>query len=131
MNPGLFDLPHTTVEACDPFARLLLLDNAVAASGPKGTGRKSAGARLPDHQLLSDLAINATQYEMAAMSIVLCSGSLSRDRFRFGYGSCAEPAINDAQSSGGFPCASILANTAYGSVLLPEDRKVPSSFIQI
>ena len=66
---------------------------------------------------------------MTATPIVLCSGSLSRDRFRSGYGSCAEPAINDAQSSGGFPYASILANTVYGSVLLPEDRNVRSSFI--
>ena len=46
-----------------------------------------------------------------------------------GYGFCAEPAINDAQSLGGSPCASILANTVYGSVLLPADRNVRSSFI--
>ena len=47
-----------------------------------------------------------------------------------GDGCCADPAINDAQPLGGFPCASILVNTAYGSVLLPEARNVLSSFIQ-
>ena len=35
-----------------------------------------------------------------------------------------EAVINDAQSSGGFPRASFLAKTAYGSVLLPEERSV-------
>ena len=33
-------------------------------------------------------------------------------------------------SSGGFPRPSIFSNTAYGSDLLPEDRKVCSSLIQ-
>ena len=35
-----------------------------------------------------------------------------------------EADINEAQSSGGVPRASILAKTAYGSVLLPEARIV-------
>ena len=38
--------------------------------------------------------------------------------------SCLEVVINAAQSSGGFPRASLLAKTVYGSVLLPEDRSV-------
>ena len=46
-----------------------------------------------------------------------------------GCGPCLDAAINEAQSSGGFPRASILAKTVYGSVLLPEDRNVRSSFI--
>ena len=97
---------------------------------------------------MSDLVMTATWCEIAATSLVLCSRSLSRYRFWgrggalalpapslsgrchcSGDGFCAEPAINAAQSLGGFPCASILANTVYGSVFLPVDRNVRSSFI--
>lgn len=46
-----------------------------------------------------------------------------------GCGFCLEAVINETQSPGGFPCASIPANTVYGSVLLPADRNVRSSFI--
>ena len=38
--------------------------------------------------------------------------------------SCLDAVINEAQSSGGFPRASILAKTVYGSFLLPEERSV-------
>ena len=41
--------------------------------------------------------------------------------------SCLEAFINEAQSSGGFPRASILAKTVYGSVLLPDERSVDRS----
>ena len=50
-------------------------------------------------------------------------------RYRSACGFWPDAAINAAQSSGGFPRASILANTTYGSVLLPEDRSVRSSLI--
>ena len=41
--------------------------------------------------------------------------------------SCLDAFINEAQSSGGCPRASILANTVYGSDLLPEERSVDRS----
>ena len=62
-------------------------------------------------------------------ALALPAPSLSGRCHCSGDGFCAEPAINAAQSLGGFPCASILANTVYGSVLLPVDRNVRSSFI--
>ena len=54
-----------------------------------------------------------------------------RTQFEGGYlparQSCLDAANNEAQSSGGLPCVSILAKTAYGSVLLPEARSVDRS----
>src|SRR5690606_38060131 len=44
--------------------------------------------------------------------------------------SCWLAAINAFQSSGGLPRPSIFSKTAYGSDLLPADRKVCSSFTQ-
>ena len=44
--------------------------------------------------------------------------------------SCLDAVINEAQSSGGCPRASILANTVYGSDLLPEERSVDRSLTQ-
>ena len=44
--------------------------------------------------------------------------------------SCLEAFINEAQSSGGPPCASILAKIVYGSVLLPDERSVDRSLTQ-
>ena len=38
--------------------------------------------------------------------------------------SCLDTVINEAQSLGGYPRVSILAKTANGSVLLPEERSV-------
>ena len=43
--------------------------------------------------------------------------------------SCLEVVSNAAQSSGGFPRASIVAQIEYGSVLLCEDRNVGWSLI--
>ena len=54
---------------------------------------------------------------------------LSGRRYFSGCGFCLEAVNNEVQSSGGLPCASILAKTVYGSVVLPEDRNVRSSFI--
>ena len=46
-----------------------------------------------------------------------------------GCGVSLDDLVDEVQSSGGLPRASILAKTVYGSVLLPEYRKVRSSFI--
>jgi hypothetical protein len=44
--------------------------------------------------------------------------------------SCLLACTNALQSSGGFPRPSIFSDTAYGSDLLPEDRRVCSSLTQ-
>ena len=44
--------------------------------------------------------------------------------------SCLDAVISEAQLSGGFPRASILAKIVYGSFLLPEERSVDWSLTQ-
>ena len=76
---------------------------------------------VPDAREIAD--------QLRAREVKLALGPSTQAGYSPGCQSCLEVVINEAQSSGGLPCASILAKTVYGSVLLPEDRNVRWSLI--